>query len=128
MDSARRILVVGASGQVGAQLRRLLPPGSVLPTSRRAEKPGWTALDLATLSEAEAEELVQRYQITTVYCAGGMTHVDGCESSPELAHRINCEGPAILALAAGKCGAGFRYFSWRFFFSGRRGPYVAYAP
>jgi len=127
-ESGRRILVVGASGQVGPQVLRLLPFGSAIPTSRRAETPGWTALDLATVSEAEAYELVRRFEIATVYCIGGMTHVDGCESTPELARRINCEGPAILAASAAKRGAGFVYFSTDYVFNGGNGPYTEDSP
>jgi dTDP-4-dehydrorhamnose reductase len=80
------------------------------------------------VSEAEADELVRRCEIGTIYCIGGMTHVDGCESTPELAHRINCEGPAILAGAAAKRGAAFVYFSSDYVFSGRNGPYAEDAP
>jgi dTDP-4-dehydrorhamnose reductase len=127
-ESRQRILVVGASGQVGTQVLRLLPPGSAIPTSRRAEAPGWTALDLATVSETEADQLVRRFEIGTVYCTGAITHVDGCESMPELARRINCEGPAILAAAAAKTGAGFVYFSTDYVFNGQNGPYTEDAP
>ena len=123
-----RVLVVGASGQVGTQVLRILPSGSAIPTSRRAEKPGWTALDLATVSEAEANELDRRFEITAIYCIGGMTYVDGCESTPELARRINCKGPAILAATAAKHGARFVYFSTDYVFNGRNGPYAEDEP
>jgi len=127
-ERGQRFLVVGASGQVGTQVLRLLPSGSAIPTSRRAENPGWTSLDLATVSAAEADDLVRRYEIAAVYCIGGMTHVDGCESTPELAHRINCEGPAILAAAAAKRAARFVYFSTDYVFNGRLGPYAEDEP
>src|SRR6266536_3053308 len=127
-QAGRRILVVGASGQVGTQVARLLPPGSAIPTSRRAETPGSSALDLATVSEAEADELVRRLEIETIYCIGAMTHVDGCESTPELARRINCEGPVILAASAAKRGARFVYFSTDYVFNGQNGPYTEDAP
>jgi len=127
-QTGRRILVVGASGQVGAQVLRLLPAGSAIPTSRSANKAGWTALDLAAVSETEADELLHRFKIAAIYCLGGMTYVDGCESTPELARRINCEGPAILAAAAAKQGARFVYFSTDYVFNGRSGPYAEDAP
>src|ERR1039458_3889036 len=124
----RHSLVVGASGQVGTQVLRILPSASVVPTSQRAEKPGWTALDLATVSEAEADELFRSFEIAAVYCIGGMTNVDGCESTFELARRINCEGPAILAAAAAEHGARFIYFSTDYVFNGRNGPYAEDSP
>src|SRR5271157_5270916 len=124
----RRVLVVGASGQVSTQVLRMLPSGSAIPTSRRAERPGWTSLDLATVSAAEATDLDRRFEIAAIYCIGGMTHVDGCESTPELARRINCEGPAILAAAAAKRGARFVYFSTDYVFNGRNGPYAEEEP
>ena len=127
-QAGRRNLVVGASGQVGTQVLRILPSASIVPTSRRAERPGWTALDLATVSEAEANKLFRCFEVTAVYCIGGMTNVDGCESTFELARRINCEGPAILAVAAAKHGARFVYFSTDYVFNGRNGPYAENAP
>jgi dTDP-4-dehydrorhamnose reductase len=120
--------VVGASGQVGNQLLRILPSAPVVPTSRRAEKPGWTALDLETVSASEAEEMVCRLQIATIYCVGGMTNVDACESGFELARRVNCEGPAILAAAAARFGARFIYFSTDYVFNGMIGPYTEDSP
>ena len=123
-DGPDRILVVGASGQVGAQVLRILKQGSAIPTSRHAEKPGWAALDLATVTEDEADELAHRFDVATIYCIGGMTYVDGCEATPELARRINCEGPAILAAAAAKRGARFVFFSTDYVFNGQHGPYA----
>lgn len=127
-QAGRRSLVVGASGQVGTQVLRILPSGYAVPTSRRAEKPSWTPLDLATVSEAEADELIRCFEIATVYCMGGMTNVDACESTFELARRINCEGPAILAAAAAKHLARFIYVSTDYVFNGRNGPYAEDSP
>jgi dTDP-4-dehydrorhamnose reductase len=124
VQAGRRALVVGASGQVGTQLLRILPSCSAIPTSRRTKEPGWTALDLATVSETQADDLFRHFEIATVYCVGGMTNVDGCESAFELARRINCEGPAILARTAAKRGARFVYFSTDYVFNGHNGPYA----
>jgi dTDP-4-dehydrorhamnose reductase len=126
--AGRRSLVVGASGQVGTQVLQILPPGSAIPTSRRAESDGWTALDLATVSEADADKLIRHFHIATVFCIGGMTNVDACESKFEWARRVNCDGPAILAAAAAKTGASFIYFSTDYVFNGRKGPYAEESP
>jgi dTDP-4-dehydrorhamnose reductase len=105
-----------------------LPSASVVPTSRRAEKPGWAALDLETVSGSEAEEMVRQLEIATIYCVGGMTNVDACESAFELARRVNCEGPVILAAAAARFGARFIYFSTDYVFNGTNGPYTEDSP
>jgi dTDP-4-dehydrorhamnose reductase len=60
VQAGRHALVVGASGQVGTQLLRVLPSGSAIPTSRRASEPRCAALDLATVSEAQADPLLRR--------------------------------------------------------------------
>jgi dTDP-4-dehydrorhamnose reductase len=126
-SGGKRILVVGAAGQVGTQVLRNLPEGSALPTSRHA-KQGWVKLDLATVTQAEAQEVLQRFEVETIYCVGGMTNVDECESTAELARRVNCEGPAILAAAAAERGARFVYFSTDYVFDGRSGPYAEEDP
>jgi dTDP-4-dehydrorhamnose reductase len=53
--------------------------------------------------------------------------VDACELDPVAAHRINVEGPANLAEAAGETGAEFVHFSTNYVFDGRtigREPYT----
>jgi dTDP-4-dehydrorhamnose reductase len=52
-----------------------------------------------------------------------MTWVDGCEREPDLAGRVNRDGPAALAAAAAGCGARTVYLSTEYVFDGTKGPY-----
>ncbi|MGE5111830.1 MAG: dTDP-4-dehydrorhamnose reductase [Acidobacteriaceae bacterium] len=119
-----RALIVGASGQVGAQLLRLLPAETTTATSREV-RPGFEKLDLESIAEndAAADKLLLDSMAGTVYCAGAMTYVDGCESNRGAAIRVNVGAPARLASAAARRGARFVYFSTDYVFDGKAGPY-----
>ena len=69
--------------------------------------------------------------VMTVTCArpdavihlAAATDVDGCESDPETAFRVNRDGTANLAEACDDCGASLVYVSTDFVFDGVSGPY-----
>ena len=52
-----RILVLGASGQLGAALCRQLGPAAI-PAARRPPSPDWLTLDLATLTESRSDDVL----------------------------------------------------------------------
>ena len=123
-------LVVGGSGQVGAELLRQLVelhgPGYGLPTSRHGGDGYGLPLDLATLDRNAAEALLEGHPFDAVFCVAGMTDVEGCEIDPELAERTNARGPAALAAAARRRDLPFVYYSTEYVFDGdprRPGPY-----
>ena len=125
-----KALVIGASGQVGRQLLAVLGPDRSVPTSRQGNGKDWLSVDLGVLAGKpdRADELVRAHDIDTVYCVGGMTDVESCESDPEIPMRVNCWGPAALAASAAACGHRFVYFSTEYVFSGHHGPYSEDAP
>lgn len=125
-----RSLVIGASGQVGAEMLRQLTnahgTGYGLPTSRHISAAGWLALDLAALDPAAADRLLSPYHLDAVFCVAGMTDVEGCEGEPELAEHTNARGPAVLAEYARRRELPFVYYSTEYVFDGdprRPGPY-----
>ena len=126
----QKSLVVGATGQVGTQLVHYLQSErggkAVLPTSRQASG-GALAFDLAKLTTPEdVEKALRGAALDAIYCAGGMTYVDGCESEPELAYRANAIGPGLLAGFARRLGVPFVFYSTEYVFSGLEedpGPY-----
>jgi dTDP-4-dehydrorhamnose reductase len=122
-------LVVGATGQIGQQMMRLLGDGA-LPTTRSVKTPGgWLHLDLAELTTpADVDRLLRSRELSTIYCLGGFTNVDGCEDDQDLAHATNCRGPAMLASAARVRGIPFVYFSTEYVFDGNDGPYEENSP
>lgn len=107
-----RILLLGADGQVGWELRRaLLPLGEVLPTSR-------AQADLADLPGLRA--LLEREQPDVIVNAAAYTAVDKAESEPELARRINADAPQVLADYAAAHGAWLVHYSTDYVFDGTK--------
>ena len=117
-------LLVGAAGQVGTQMLRLLGPARSLPTSRTPPDPSWLNLDLAHLSTvSQAAALLDPHPLDSIFCIAGMTNVEACEDQAELAHNINARGPAVLAAYARQRNLPFVYFSTEYVFDGHAGPY-----
>ena len=114
---------MGAGGQVGGALVARL--GDRALGTWRSPPPGGRAADLEALAgdRAAAHALVEGAESGVVVVAAGMTWVDGCEQEPELAARVNRDGPAALAAAAAAAGARTVYLSTEYVFDGTGGPY-----
>jgi dTDP-4-dehydrorhamnose reductase len=112
-----RILVVGADGQLGSDVVRLLSP-TVEVTARVMDELDVT--DRAALRrEAEAS-----HPDVVINCAG-YTAVDKAESEPDMAYRVNVLGARNVAQAAERIGARVVYFSTDYVFDGAAAePYV----
>ena len=120
----RKSLLIGASGQIGRQMLPLLRPDQWLLTSRRPFSETELHLDLAALkTNADAERMLDPYELDAIYCIAGMTNVEGCEDVPDVAHFTNCRGPEMLARVAQNRGIPFVYFSTEYVFDGEHGPY-----
>jgi len=124
----KRSLIVGASGQVGAQLAQVLRGYSenVMPLMalRRPHEEGMLSIDLEALRMLrDVERALDPHELGAIYCAGGMTNVEFCESEPGKAMRTNCDGPRLLAEYAAQHGLAFAYFSTDYIFDGEDGPY-----
>src|SRR5262252_5608923 len=91
------ILLTGAAGQVGSELKRLLAAsGDVVATDR-------SVLDLADPDAIVAA--VRSAKPSLIVNAGAYTAVDRAESEPELARAINAHAPRILAEEAKRAAA-----------------------
>jgi len=115
--SAPRILLLGADGQVGWELRRsLLPLGDVRPCTRQQA-------DFSDLPALRA--LLAREQPQIIVNAAAYTAVDQAEREPAAAQRINAEAPAVLADYAAASGAWLLHYSTDYVFDGSKpAPYV----
>ncbi|MFM8525637.1 MAG: dTDP-4-dehydrorhamnose reductase [Cyanobacteriota bacterium] len=119
-----RVLLTGATGQLGQALRRQRPPEVELLTTGRRGAAGLIALDLA---DAQAcRRVVRSHRPDWVLHAGAYTAVDRAELEPELAHAVNAEAPRALAEALDTYGGRLLQISTDFVFDGTQG--VPYAP
>jgi dTDP-4-dehydrorhamnose reductase len=105
------------------QIAAALTPARSIRASRTG-RDGCLAIDHAALDERDTDILLARTHSDAVYCVGGMTNVERCESEPDLAMRTNCAGPRALAFAAARRGIPFVYFSTEYVFDGKAGPYL----
>lgn len=86
-----RSLLSGASGQIGGQMLHLLGLNRCLVTSRKSESDAALQLYLASIAtKADVQGVLDGYSLDAIFCIGGMTNVDGCEATPELAFHTDC--------------------------------------
>ena len=93
-----RILLTGAAGQLGRELRSgLAVLGDVVEAD--AEEADFTLPD-------EIRGMVRDVAPKLIVNAAAYTAVDTAEAEENLAHRINAEAPAVMARACAACAAG----------------------
>lgn len=111
-----KILLTGKNGQIGDDLRRILPRlGDVVATDREQ-------LDLSR--PADVRKLIRKLHPTLIVNAAAYTAVDQAEKEEALAHTINAEAPAIMAEEAKKIGAALVHYSTDYVFDGaKNSPY-----
>lgn len=112
-----KILLTGADGQIGWELRRTLSQlGTIVAPDRQQ-------LDLSHLEMIAP--CVQHVHPNLIINAAGYTAVDRAEEEPDLADRVNGEAPGVLAAQAKKCGAAIIHYSTDYVFDGTKAsPYV----
>ncbi len=112
-----RIAITGARGQLGRSLQNVLAKEEVLPLNR----PEFEITDSRVV--AKIASLAPDLVIHTA----AMTDVDGCESAPDMAYRVNALGTQNVALACQQAGAAMVYFSTDYVFDGEKGsPYLEF--
>ena len=110
-----RILITGASGQLGCELKEVL----------KAEQLTLADLPEFDVAKAGVEERVAAARPDVIIHAAAYTDVDGAEQEPERANAVNAEGTERVAKAAAKTGARFVYLSTDYVFDGRKStPYL----
>ena len=109
-----KILLLGASGQVGWELQRSLAVMGELiaPDRHNMELCG----DLTNLPGIAAT--VRRLRPDVIVNAAAYTAVDKAESEPELARTINALAPEVLAQEAAIIGALLVHYSTDYVFDG----------
>ena len=120
-DGARvKILLFGASGQVGHELRRSLAPlGDVVLAARRPVLADGTACELADFdAPASLPPLIERHAPDVVVNAAAYTAVDRAEDEADAAFRANAAAPGTIAEACARRGALLVHYSTDYVFDG----------
>jgi dTDP-4-dehydrorhamnose reductase len=105
-----RILLTGASGQVGGDLFRLLQgKGTVIAPTR---------LELDLSNPVAIREYVRKVRPDWIINPAAYTAVDKAESEPALAYAINAEAPRALGIEAARLGVPVIHFSTDYVFDG----------
>ncbi len=116
-----RILVIGATGQIGWELAR------VLSHQARVVSPSRCDLDLE--DPEGLRESVREIRPDWVVNAAAYTDVEGAEADRERAFAVNAVAPGALAEEAARLGAGMVHFSTDYVFDGLASePYTEDAP
>jgi dTDP-4-dehydrorhamnose reductase len=115
-----KILLLGANGQVGNELRQALKPlGEVAAASRNGELADGSlgvAADLGDLKRLR--EVLDEQQPDVVVNAAAYTAVDQAETNESQAQAINASGPATLATWTAAHGALLVHYSTDYVFDG----------
>ncbi len=119
-----RILLIGATGQVGWELQRCVQAlGTVIPAGRQQSH----RVDLTDPDSVRT--LVQATQPTIILNAAAYTAVDKAETEAELAYAVNAQAPGILAEEAQRLGALLVHYSTDYVFNGQQcHPYTEDVP
>lgn len=113
-----KVLVAGASGQLGRDLCRAAPERTALVALSHG--------DLDIVDAAAVARAVSEARPDVVFNAAAYTAVDRAEAEREKAFAVNAEGAANLARAAAANGAWLAHFSTQLVFDGGAcRPYVA---
>jgi dTDP-4-dehydrorhamnose reductase len=117
----RRMLITGGRGMLGRELTALAAPDHEVLATDLPE------LDVA--DRARVLDAVARFRPDVVVHAGAITNVDGCETDPDLAYRVNALGTRNMVEAAARQGAPIVYVSTDYVFDGAATrPYLEFDP
>jgi dTDP-4-dehydrorhamnose reductase len=105
-----RLLVLGADGQLGSDVVRLLSP-TVEVTARTAD-------ELDVTDRARLRQAVEASRPDVVINCAAYTAVDRAETEQDAAHRVNVLGARNVAQSAERIGARVVYFSTDYVFDG----------
>ena len=118
-----KILITGASGQLGTEIQRQLKNGgsALGPVPERLKNATVIATDVNELDITDRDAtiaFVRRHQPDTIISCAAFTNVDGCETNPEAAFKVNAIGASNLAQAAARINARLIHVSTDYVFRG----------
>lgn len=116
-----KILVLGANGQVGHELRRSLAPmGEIVASTRSGVLPDGGTCEVADFDQPDTlVNLVERIAPDIVVNAAAYTAVDKAEDDADAAFRANAHAPGVLAGVCAALGVPFVHYSTDYVFDGQ---------
>jgi dTDP-4-dehydrorhamnose reductase len=109
-----RAIVLGAGGQLGSDLSRLIGTDS-----------GFAHESVSILDPDAIDALLSSLRPAIVFNCAAYNAVDRAETERELAHAVNAQGPAILARLCTRHGIRLVHFSTNYVFDGAlERPYI----
>lgn len=117
------ILVTGANGQLGEEIRRAVKKIGNGKPDHYAGDPNYYIFtghkELDITNEEEVTEFVKRNSINVIVNCAAYTNVDKAQTDREAAYNVNAIGPLNLALAAKGVGAVLIHISTDYVFGGK---------
>lgn len=123
-----RVLVIGASGQIGGHLFAQLQAQGHTVAGTYASQPRVGLVKLDTSDATAVEAAIKDVNPHVVILPAGWTWVDGCEDDPARCMRVNKDEPLAVARAAARVGARFVTYSTDYVFDGKAGPHAEDGP
>src|SRR6266700_4123428 len=115
MSSSERLLVLGATGQLGTDLVKAAAAAGVEHVGL-----GHDAVEVTTPESLAAA--MERVRPTIVINSAAFHQVDRCEDDPQQAYLVNTVGALLVARSAALAGARSVYVSTDYVFSGDKLP------
>jgi|BEDMetMinimDraft_2_1075160.scaffolds.fasta_scaffold02552_4 dTDP-4-dehydrorhamnose reductase len=114
MLESTRVLITGAAGQLGHDLKRLCPSATALTHNE---------LDIEDKAAVQETLVLGKFQV--VFNCAAYHVLDKCELNPERAFAVNAKAAENLAIACTQVGAKLIHFSTNYVFDGQKStPYV----
>lgn len=126
-----KILLLGANGQVGTELRRSLPSvGKVIAATRSGRLPDGLPCEVANFDAPDSlPTLIERTAPDVVVNAAAYTAVDRAEDEPEAADCVNAYAPSLISQACAARDALLVHYSTDYVFDGKQTrPYLESDP
>ncbi|MBR2275630.1 MAG: NAD(P)-dependent oxidoreductase, partial [Lachnospiraceae bacterium] len=112
----KKILVTGCNGQLGRAVRAEYGDEAEFILTDVVDGQGIRRLDISRVDEVV--EAVRSLKPDVIINCAAATNVDGCETDPDFAYRVNAIGPRNLAIAATETGAKLIHISTDYVFPG----------
>src|SRR5690349_893413 len=115
MSSSDRLLILGATGQLGHDLVRAA-------AAQNVEHVGLGHEDVEITSAESVVAAIRRVAPTVVINSAAFPKVDECEENPRQAYLVNALGALVVARAAARAGARCVHVSTDYVFAGDKAP------